>query len=173
MNLMVLEVAFPDTDTPLSGGGEDDDGNAEPDEPTRGGREALDTTMGRPALMQVVGVFNVDRDINPREPGGLDLGLLDWEYLLIQSDIGKFNRARHPLEWLAQPATTSWGGNYFIPFEKTANEWSHPDERGVSIHQVKLKSRKNFRLEMVAQPPSKTYLMEEMPRNLRRWLGLE
>ena len=46
------------------------------------------------------------------------------EYLLIQSDIGKFNRARHPLEWLAQPAT-SWGGNYFIPFEKTAKEWSH------------------------------------------------
>ncbi len=170
MNLMVMEVVFPDTDSPLQAG-DDDDGEVEQD--TGGGRESLNTTVGRPTVMQVVGVFNAEREVNPREPGGLDLGLVDWEYLLMQSDIGKFNRTRHPLEWLAQPATTSWGGDYFIPLDKTAKVWSHPDDRGVSMHQVKLKSRKTFRLEIVAQPPPKAYLMEELPRNLRRWLSLE
>ena len=170
MNLMVMEVLFPDTDSPLQAG-DDDDGEA--DQNNEDGRDSLNTTVDRPTIMQVVGVFNAERETSPREPGGLDLGLVDWEYLLAQSDIGKFSRSRHPLEWLAHPATTTWGANYFLPFEKTAKVWSHPDERGVSVHQVKLKSRKTFRLDIVAQPPPKAYLMEELPRNLRRWLGLE
>lgn len=131
------------------------------------------TAMGKPELLQVVGVFNADRELTPREPGGLDMGLAAWEDILVAADVAKYHRTRHPLEWLSFPAPANWGGNYFVATEKSARPWTAPDERGVSTFNAKLKSRKNFTLSIVGVPPSKEYLMNELPRNVRRWLNLE
>ncbi len=186
MNLMVLEVIFPNhapgttsPSRPLPGEGDSIgsqmDGGSEATLVTEEEADKNDksTTMGKPELFQVVGVFNAERETTPREPGGLDMGLLDWETILTASDVAKFHRTRHPLEWLAYPGPNAWGGTYFATAEKSERPWTAVDERGVSMFRAKLKSRKNFTLGIVAAPPSKEYLMGELPRNVKRFLNLE
>ena len=188
MNLMVLEVIFPNVApgapvaTTLASATQDSNDESQLD--GEGGGPIMmteeeaeekdkSTTMGKPELFQVVGVFNAERDTTPREPGGLDMGLIDWETILVASDVAKFHRTRHPLEWLSFPGTTAWGGTYFVATEKSARPWTAPDDRGVSIFNAKLKSRKNFSLAVVGAPPPKEYLMSELPRNVKRFLYLE
>jgi hypothetical protein len=169
MNLLVLEVIFPN----VSPGGIATTDDFEEGEGEEDSVKDKSTTMGKPVLHQVVGVYNAEREHTGREPGGVDMGLVEWDFILAQSDMAAATRMKHPLEWLAYAAPASWNGTYFSPGEKSGRPWTEPDERGVTVYDTKLKSRKHFNLSIVANPPSKEYLMGELPRNVQRFIGLE
>jgi len=120
------------------------------------------------SLHQVIGVFNCDRELNPRPPPAVDMGLLDWEFLLTQTDISNFEKVLHPLEWLTRPAK----GNYFLENDKSQRPWSHPGEDGIIYHECMLDSKKQFKMAVLSCAPTREHLLQDIPRNIKGWCGL-
>ena len=167
MDLFVVEIIFPTdnaTEKVEQGSDTEDEEDSEEDDYNSAFVKPV------PQIFQVVGVFPADRELNPREPPNVDTGILDWEYFLqLKERQGMKSKRDHPLTWLASPPI----GNYFGTLDKTMREWTSPDDNsGLSTHDLPLRSGKKFRMGVMGGMASQEHIMEEVPKNVRRWIGL-
>ena len=112
-------------------------------------------------LYQTVGVFPSNTD---RPPHNLDLGLFEWStFQTIQKNAVKNNTSD---EYISTDATK------LIP-AKNQRDWSQPNPlNGIISQAFTLQSgRGNFEMRLLGEKPAKTYLEEELPPKVKKWIN--
>jgi hypothetical protein len=112
-------------------------------------------------LYQTVGVFPSNTD---RPPHNLDLGLFEWStFQTIQKNAVKNNTSD---EYISTDATK------LIP-AKNQRDWSQPNPlNGIISQAFTLQSgRGNFEMRLLGEKPPKTYLEEELPPKVKKWIN--